>query len=338
MAKAKRRGTTPAPSSKAAEPVSYVAADGPPTPAESKPEQPERFSYFVPSTDPNVTTCDAWKSLMQFRHELLTNPRQDSGAHGWWSMWIGTMQRCLYGGGDWGEGYYAPSHRDSTPDCAVCLAMVKRRLHAMFSSDDADEEDADDDNRTMCFPANTTYVYRGFVIDWSRSFPPIAERGPLVEWVESWIDRIQYTEATGRYPWEPDAPLTTKVSPDLQGQLQRAAAAVDPRAIARAFGGGDNGDVKPTALPAEAHESAGPALTPNQARVLQTMNMFEAEPLVSAAAIAAEMQKQWRLSERTIGPIVRKLIDLGLAERPEGERSGARLTMKGRRLASKIAD
>jgi hypothetical protein len=153
-----------------------------------------RYATFVESTDPRVTICEAWKALMQFRHELLTNPRQDSGAEGWWSVWVGTMQRWLYGGGDWGYGYYGPSHRITTPDCAVGR-----------------------NDKTRLFPANTTYAHNGFVIDWGKPFPPIPERGPIVEWVESWIDRIQYTEATGRYPWEPDAPPTptVSVSPDL---------------------------------------------------------------------------------------------------------------------------
>ncbi len=142
---------------------------------------------------------------------------------------------------------------------------------------------------------------------------------------------------------------TVSVWPELLDRLQRAAAAVDPGAIdraaeraneklARVFGAGDNGDAKPKTLPAGADESAGPALTVNQSRVLQTMALFDASQLVSADAIAAEMDPEVRLSARTIGPIVRRLIALCLAERPEGDRSGARLTTAGRRHAPKIAD
>lgn len=90
--------------------------------------------------------------------------------------------------------------------------------------------------------------------------------------------------------------------------------------------------------PVGGDESAGPALTVNQSRVLQTMAIFDASRLLSADAIAAEMAPAERLSARTIGPIVRRLIELRLAERPEGDRSGARLTTAGRRLASKTAD
>ncbi len=85
-------------------------------------------------------------------------------------------------------------------------------------------------------------------------------------------------------------------------------------------------------------ESAGPALTENETRVLQTMAVFDPVLLVSAAVIAGEMDVKIRLSARTIGPIVQKLIELRLAERPKGGRSGARLTTAGRRLAAKIAD
>ncbi len=85
-------------------------------------------------------------------------------------------------------------------------------------------------------------------------------------------------------------------------------------------------------------EIFAPALTKNQSRVLRTMAVFDSSRLVSADLIAAEMDAACRLSARTIGPIVRRLIELHLAERPEGDRSGARLTTAGRRLASKTAD
>ncbi|MCH8270110.1 MAG: hypothetical protein IH985_02730 [Planctomycetes bacterium] len=81
-----------------------------------------------------------------------------------------------------------------------------------------------------------------------------------------------------------------------------------------------------------------PALTANKVLVLATMARFDSSRLLSAAMIHEEMDAPTRVSERTIGPIVRKLIELDLAERPEGKRSGARLTYTARRLASKIAD
>jgi len=122
------------------------------------------------------------------------------------------------------------------------------------------------------------------------------------------------------------------------GAIDRAAERAAEK-TARVFGGGDdNGHAKRPALPAGADESAGPALTVNQSRVLQTMARLDASRLESADAIAAEMNAAGRLSARTIGPIVRRLIELRLAERPEGDRGGARLTMAGRRLAAKIAD
>jgi len=119
------------------------------------------------------------------------------------------MQRWLHGGGNWGNGYYAPTHRTTMPDCAVCLATVKNKLHGPASSFAAGPGD---DNCTMLFRANATYEYDGFVIDWAKPFPPIAERGPIVEWVESWIDRIQFIETTGWAPWDTDVPPTPTVS------------------------------------------------------------------------------------------------------------------------------
>jgi hypothetical protein len=186
----------------------------------------EKYAAFIASSDVRVTTCPAWKSLMQFRQELLTNPRQDSGVLCWWSRWVGTMQHWLYGGGGWGNGYYGPSHRETTPDCAVCVADLERRTHELYGKSKRYKSDSANESRTMFFPANSTYHYNGFVVDWTQPFPPIALRGPLVEWIESWIDRIQYVEATGRYPWEPDTPPTPTlpVSPDLLARLEAVAA------------------------------------------------------------------------------------------------------------------
>ncbi len=148
-----------------------------------------------------------------------------------------------------------------------------------------------------------------------------------------------------------DAPAPTpteSVLPALLEQLQRVAAAVDPDAIdrvaeraaektARVFGAGDN-DAKTPALPSGVAESAGPALTVNQSRVLQTMARFDGSCLLSSKMIAEEMDAATRLSEETVRQCVKKLIASRLAERPEGDRSGARLNNAGRSLSGKIAD
>lgn len=81
-----------------------------------------------------------------------------------------------------------------------------------------------------------------------------------------------------------------------------------------------------------------PALTANQARVLVTMNYFDGSRLLLPATIREEMEPRYRLSERTIRGIVLTLVELKLAERPQGDRQGARLTNPGRRLVPKIAD
>lgn len=128
---------------------------------------------------------------------------------------------------------------------------------------------------------------------------------------------------------------------DLARQSFVALSAAEPTTPGEAVPGGSANAAGSTArgsVPSGTDESAGPALTASQSRVLQTMALFNAELLASADAIEAAMDAGERLSARTIGPIVRKLISLGFAERPEGGRSGARLTTAGRRLASKIAD
>ena len=80
------------------------------------------------------------------------------------------------------------------------------------------------------------------------------------------------------------------------------------------------------------------AVTVNRSRVLQTMARFDMSRLLSSEMIVEEMDATVRLSEETVRQCVLKLIESGLAERPEGCRSGARLNNAGRELAGKIAD
>jgi hypothetical protein len=81
-----------------------------------------------------------------------------------------------------------------------------------------------------------------------------------------------------------------------------------------------------------------PPLTDNEVAVITTLARFDPLQLASASKIEAEMDASNRRSPRTIGKAVTRLIELGLAERPRGDRSGARLTTAGRRVARKVAD
>ena len=81
-----------------------------------------------------------------------------------------------------------------------------------------------------------------------------------------------------------------------------------------------------------------PPLTDNEVAVITTLARFDPLQLASASKIEAEMDAPNRRSPRTIGKAVTRLIELGLAERPRGDRSGARLTTAGRRVARKVAD
>jgi len=81
-----------------------------------------------------------------------------------------------------------------------------------------------------------------------------------------------------------------------------------------------------------------PSLSENQITILRTMAEFDPARLLSTSRIEETISPERRISERTIGDVLRRLIELGYAERPEGERRGARLTIRGRRILRKIAD
>jgi len=82
-------------------------------------------------------------------------------------------------------------------------------------------------------------------------------------------------------------------------------------------------------------ESQPPAITSIEMTVLRALAVFDPSQLASSKRIEDAIPPPARLSSRTINPIVRHLIELRLAERPQGARSGARLTMAGRRLCRK---
>jgi len=85
-------------------------------------------------------------------------------------------------------------------------------------------------------------------------------------------------------------------------------------------------------------ETPPPARTPTELRVLRMLATFDPSELASAARIEDAMEPTQRVSERSISRIVPRLIELGLAERPQGERSGTRLTLLGRRIARRLAE
>jgi hypothetical protein len=81
-----------------------------------------------------------------------------------------------------------------------------------------------------------------------------------------------------------------------------------------------------------------PSLTENEVAVITTLARFDPMRLASVTMIESEMDAGSRRSPRKIGEAVNRLIELDLAERPRGDRSGARLTTAGRRVARKVAD
>ena len=80
-----------------------------------------------------------------------------------------------------------------------------------------------------------------------------------------------------------------------------------------------------------------PALRRTDKQTLAALATFDASELASVITVCEAMVPIERLSHKTVGPAIKRLIQFGLAERPEGDRGGARLTLKGRRLAAKIS-
>jgi hypothetical protein len=104
-----------------------------------------------------------------------------------------------------------------------------------------------------------------------------------------------------------------------------------------------DGKPAPVEIPATMPAPAEPADTPltlsrSELLVLQAMARHGVEKLLSIEAIRGEIPPQDRLSEPPIRDAVNKLIENLLAERPDGERRGARLTLRGRRLADQYQD
>lgn len=84
-------------------------------------------------------------------------------------------------------------------------------------------------------------------------------------------------------------------------------------------------------------EAQAPGLTKGESTTLHTLALIDPAVLASTSYVTDTMAAKERLSETTTRKAIKKLVSLGLAERPEGERQGARLTIKGRRLSNKLA-
>jgi len=84
-------------------------------------------------------------------------------------------------------------------------------------------------------------------------------------------------------------------------------------------------------------EQQVPALTKAERATLAALASFDPSRLASAIEVSEAMPGV-SYSERSVRKAIKKLVKLNLAERPEGEKQGARLTIKGRLLASKLAD
>jgi hypothetical protein len=91
-------------------------------------------------------------------------------------------------------------------------------------------------------------------------------------------------------------------------------------------------------LAARADESADPVLTPYETNVLRSMDRFDTLELLTIQRIKDEIGTDKGASDKLVRQTVNKLIELGWAERPEGDRHGARLTLAGRKIAKRLAE
>lgn len=79
------------------------------------------------------------------------------------------------------------------------------------------------------------------------------------------------------------------------------------------------------------------SLSKNQRIVLVALSKFDAREIVAIGEIIDAMEPCERLSESTVREAVNELIEDKLAERPQGDRRGARATTRGRLCATRLA-
>lgn len=298
-----------------------------------RPRARERTRYFALSTDPRVTACPAWQSLVQFRHELLTNPRQDYGlvdGSGFWHRWIETMHHFLSGADErQAFGYYWFEYPRLHPACIVRLDRVVEYQAAAFADPPGLPEWLDptpiermptrargssapakpcaltpdeiaDQSRYVLFPAGANYFGPIELLDRNLPFPELSERALIVEWVESWIDAIQYREATGRFLWEGSD------APSAEGSAS-------------------------TPAPARADAGAEHPLTEDHERILAWLGKTpgKCQTVLDVASLGPIRNRE------TAGNLLRDLERFGLVDRPHGKRKGYALTGPGRERAAR---
>jgi|GEM_PF-6887480 len=111
--------------------------------------------------------------------------------------------------------------------------------------------------------------------------------------------------------------------PDVRARLQ---------AVVDALAAGDS----PAANEDKPGDCDAPALTQAEQWTLEVMASRDPAALATIPTIVAALPGPKSLASATVKTALRKLIEHGLAERPNGVRKGARLTSQGFALASKI--
>lgn len=124
-----------------------------------------------------------------------------------------------------------------------------------------------------------------------------------------------------------------KIAPVVMRQKQREGVVEEAQ-------GGSEKDLNAVVSEGEGDEKEeqAPALKQNELVTLKALALFGPNRLATSTDVGNEMTPADRLSPRTIQPAIRRLMELDLAERPEGDKHGARATLKGQRLVLDIAD
>lgn len=130
---------------------------------------------------------------------------------------------------------------------------------------------------------------------------------------------------SSRWAWHGSPSIDPNLCAWLEG-VKAAALKAMAGASSPAAGAGEAQDAEELPAP----------LRPADQLVLRTMDTFDPRVLLSLRQIHLAMDTSVRIQERSIGSSLDRLIEYGLAERPEGERSGARLTISGRKLAKNL--
>jgi hypothetical protein len=149
--------------------------------------------------------------------------------------------------------------------------------------------------------------------------------GALMSWQNTPEDMVEWLESFSR--------ALFKIQP-----AERRAVPEGGKAAAQAPADGKEENPPPAPANGEGDDAAMPSVNRNGKLILEILhNRYPTLQTVQEIHDALRMRSpSVYLSDRTIRPALKKLIDDNLAERPQGARKGATLTIAGKRLAERL--